>query len=449
MADDLLGNGKLVVRGGVGIFYDSSSQDFFVGNQAYNTNAGEAGPAFNGIGFASPVVSTITSGTPIFGNYSPSSVFTVDQGLVTPRYYSYNLNIESQVASKVAIQVGYVGSQGRHLFHFRDLNQVNNVSGSVDICGNGQKITYGQQCYLTYSVGSYINIPLYYVNQIETSAISNYNSLQSTLKLQNWHRLTSTVNYTWAHSIDTASDGLDFVPNASMPDNSFNPHGERASSNFDVRQRFQWYWTYNLPNFDKAQKILNGWALDGMFNFATGQPYTVSYLFEGDYNGSGEYFGRPDIIGNPYPGAHGTNLLNMAAFAAPCTWDSSANACVSGTSHPGSEGRNAFNAPNYTNFDFSLTKTSHLTEKVAMELRTDFFNIFNHPNFSNPLLPGFGIDVFGNTHTAGNRLVAGSDPATSGTQFLATTATPDVGSGNPYLGGGGPRSLQVAVHFTF
>ncbi len=449
MADDLMGNGKLVVRAGVGIFYDSSSQDFFVGNQAYNTNAGEAGPAFNGIGFASPVVSTITSGTPIFGNYSPSSVFTVDQGLVTPRYYSYNLNIESQVASKVAIQVGYVGSQGRHLFHFRDLNQVNNVSGSVDLCGNGQKITYGQQCYPTYSVGSYIDIPLYYVNQIETSAISNYNSLQSTLKLQNWHRLTSTVNYTWAHSIDTASDGLDFVPNASMPDNSFNPHGERASSNFDVRQRFQWYWTYNLPNFDKAQKILNGWALDGMFNFATGQPYTVSYLFEGDYNGSGEYYGRPDIIGNPYPGAHGTNLLNMAAFAAPCTWDSSANACVSGTSHPGSEGRNAFNAPNYTNFDFSLTKTSHLTEKVAMELRTDFFNIFNHPNFSNPLLPGFGIDVFGNTHTVGSRLVAGSDPATSGTQFLATTATPDVGSGNPYLGGGGPRSMQVAVHFTF
>jgi hypothetical protein len=49
----------------------------------------------------------------------------------------------------------------------------------------------------------------------------------------------------------------------------------------------------------------------------------------------------------------------------------------------------------------------------------------------------------------GNRLVAGSDPATSGTQFLATTATPDVGSGNPYLGGGGPRSMQVAVHFTF
>ena len=431
VADDLMGNGKLVIRAGGGIYYDGPSQDFFVGNQAYNTNAGEAGPAFNGIGFASPVISTITAGTPIFGDYSPSSVFTVDQKLVTPRYGSYNLNIESQVAKKVAVQIGYVGSQGRHLFHFRDLDQFNNVAGSVDSCGNGQTISYGEQCFPSYSVGSYVDIPLYYVNQIETSALSNYNSAQASLKVQNWRGMTSTLNYTWAHSIDDASDGLDFVPNASQPDNSFNPRGDRASSNFDVRHRVQWYWTYNLPKFQQARWLSNGWALDGMFNFATGQPYTVSYLFEGDFNGSGEYFGRPDIIGNPYAGTGGTNLLNVAAFAAPCNVDSSGN-CISGW-HPGSEGRNAFNAPNYTNFDFSLTKTSHLTETMTMELRGDFFNIFNHPNFSNPLLPGFGVDYLN----------------TNGSQFIQTTATPDVGSGNPYLGGGVPRSAQLAVHFTF
>jgi len=452
LADDLKGDGKLVIRSGIGVYYDGPSQDFFVGNQAYNTNAGEAGPAFNGIGFASPVVSTITKGTPIFGGYTPSSVFTVDQKLVTPRYVSYNLTIESQVTKKIAVQIGYVGSQGRHLFHFRDLNQFNNVAGSVDSCGNGQSISYGEQCFPSYSVGSYLDIPLYYINQIETSALSNYNSAQGTLKVQNWRGMTSTLNYTWSHSIDDASDGLDFVPNASQPDNSFNPRGDRASSNFDVRQRLQWYWTYNLPKFQQARWIADGWALDGMFNFATGQPYTVSYLFEGDYNGSGEYFGRPDIIGNPHAGAQGTNLLNMAAFAAPCTVDTNpASAtygnCING--HPGSEGRNAFNAPNYANFDFSLTKTSHLTETATMEFRCDFFNIFNHPNLSNPLLPGFGIDAFGNTHTAGDRLVAGSDPIANGAQYLTTTATPDVGSGNPYLGGGGPRSAQLAVHFKF
>jgi hypothetical protein len=453
VADDLLGNGKLVIRTGAGIFYDGASQDFFVGNQPWNTNPAEAGPAFNGIGFAASVAQTVpTDNSPIFSDYEPNSVFTVDQHLVTPRYVSYNLNIESQLAKKIAVQIGYVGSQGRHLYHFRDLNQVNNESGAVT-CANGQKIQPGYVCYPSYSIGSFTDISLWYVNQIETSAISNYNSLQTTLKILNWHNLTSTVNYTWAHSIDTASDGLDFVPNAAQPDDSFNPHAERASSNFDVRQRFQWYWTYNLPKFDRAEKLLSGWAVDGMFNFATGQPYTVSYLYENDLNQSGEWFGRPDVIGDPYKGASGINLLNLEAFAAPCTnidtdpASSTYESCLSG-GHPGSEGRNAFKSPNFTNYDFSLTKTTHLTEKVSMQLRTDFFNIFNHPNFSNPLLPGFGVDGFVSSHIEGNRLIAGSGPGSSG-QFLQTTATPDVGSGNPYLGGGGPRSMQIAAHFTF
>ena len=443
VADDLLGNGKLVLRVGGGIFYDGASQDFFVGNQAYNTNPGEAGPAFNGIGFSTSVVTTISPNAPIFGNYSPNSLFTVDQKLTTPRYGSYNLNIESQLTKNIALQIGYVGSQGRHLYHFRDLDQFNIKNGSVDSCGNGSTITYGNQCFPDY----------WYINQIETSALSNYNSLQATLKVQGWHGLTSTLNYTWAHSIDTASDGLDFVPNASMPDDSWDPHAERANSNFDVRQHMQWYWTYNLPKYHQAKWITNGWALDGMFNFATGQPYTVSYIYESNYNGSGEFVGRPDIIGNPHAGTRGTNLLNLEAFAAPCSnidtnpASSTYETCLGGY-HPGSEGRNAFRSTSYTNFDFSLTKTSHLTKTATMEFRADFFNVLNHPNFSNPLLPGFGADIFGSSHLEGSRLVAGSGQGTSG-MWMPTTATPDVGTGNPYLGGGGPRSAQLAVHFIF
>ena len=431
MADDVLGNQKLVVRSSVGIYYDGPSQDFFVGNEAYNTSPSQQGPAFNTIGFASPAVATITSGTPIFGdttNYSPNSLFSVEQNLRTPRYYSYGLNIESQLTPKIAVQIGYVGSEGRHLFRFRDINQAFNTPGSGN-CGNGQSVTYGEQCFPAYV----------FINQIETSALSNYNSLQNTLKLQNLHGVTSTLNYTWAHSIDTASDGEDFVPNAAMPDNSWNPHAERASSNFDVRQRVQWYWKYALPNtkIRQAGWVVNGWALDGMFNFATGQPYTVSFF--GDYNGSGEGLGRFDIVGNPHqgvggvdPATGGVELLNMQAFAAPCPWDSVNQVCT-GAGHPGNEGRNAFHAPNYTNMDFSLNKTSHITEKLAVELRADFFNLFNHPNLGNPLMPGFGVFV---------------NPYPS-SQFVETTATPDVATGNPYLGGGGPRSLQLAAHFNF
>jgi hypothetical protein len=453
LADDLTGNGKLVVRTGIGIFYDGASQDFFVGNQPWNTYAAQAGPAFNNIGFSFTPTATIQPGVAVFSpsTYSPNSVFTVAPSLPTPIYLSYNLNVESQVAKKIAVQIGYVGSEGHHLFRFRDLNQVDIVSGTTESCGNGQIIAYGQQCFPS----------LYYVNQIETTANSFYNSLQGSLKLQNWHGVTSTLNYTWAHSIDNASDGLDFVPNAAQPDNSFNPHGERASSNFDVRQRVQWYWTYNFHNLATAKWLTNGWAVDGMFNFATGQPYTVT-LFEGNWNGSGEYFSRPDVISNPQaahginPQNGGYNLLNAAAFAAPCTIDPTGN-CSS--VHPGSEGRNAFNSTDFTNFDFTLAKTSHLTERVVMKLQADFFNIFNHANFSNPLLPNFAVDAFANgyhTPAGSNRVLGGVDPTAigsngkvNGPQYIQTTATPDVASGNPYLGGGGPRTAQLAVHFTF
>ena len=141
LADDLMGNGKLVIRTGAGIFYDSSSQDFFVGNQAYNTNAGEAGPAFNGIGFATPVASTITPGDAIFGNYLPNSLFTVAQNLPTPRYVAYNLNIESQLAKMIAVQVGYVGSQGPSPLPLPRYQPVQQRPGNcADSCGKGQTI---------------------------------------------------------------------------------------------------------------------------------------------------------------------------------------------------------------------------------------------------------------------------------------------------------------------
>ena len=77
-----------------------------------------------------------------------------------------------------------------------------------------------------------------------------------------------------------------------------------------------------------------------------------------------------------------------------------------------------------------------------MQLRVDFFNVFNHPNFTNPLLPNFATDMF----TNGGQVVNGR---LVGTGFLASTATPDVGTGNPYLGGGGPRNIQFGLKFFF
>jgi hypothetical protein len=101
--------------------------------------------------------------------------------------------------------------------------------------------------------------------------------------------------------------------------------------------------------------------------------------------------------------------------------------------------RNAFYGPHFRNFDLALSKENKITERVAMQLRIDVFNIFNHPNFSNPLNPNDVVDWTSN----------GIDPTGRGIGFLPITVTPDVGAQNPYLGGGGPRDVQVAVRFSF
>jgi hypothetical protein len=164
--------------------------------------------------------------------------------------------------------------------------------------------------------------------------------------------------------------------------------------------------------------------------------------FFNDYNGTGEFYGRPDLVGDPYAGTGGTNLLNLAAFKVPCDWNQILGIC-NGNQHIGNLPRNAFTGPDYRNFDFSLVKNTALTERVHMQLRADFFNIFNHPNLANPLWPGFETDMLHN----GFNTAVGMEG--HGTGFLQTTVTPDVGLGNPSLGGGGPRNIQLAVKFTF
>ncbi len=419
IAYDVSGSGKTVVRAGWGVFYDAFSQDFFVGQLPFNTF--NPGPGYNGVGpspilFSFSPVATIVPGQPVFpaSSFSASDVFTVDHKLRTPYYENYNLNIQHQISKIAAVQVGYVGSSGRKLFRYRDINQTDPATGTHPFPAFG------------------------FVNQLETSASSNYNSLQTSLKLNASKRLNATFNYTWSHSIDNASDGQDYVPNATQPDNSFNTRAERANSNFDSRNHLASYLTFTLPDSHVLPKLLSGWSIDSVITHATGMPYNVTFLSGGDLNGSGEFFGRPDLVGNPFSGrATPSQYLNLSAFAAPCTF--SGGACTGGQ-HFGNLRRNAFAGPAFTDFDLSLSKNTQITESVAMQIRIDAFNVLNHPNFTNPLLPSFGIDFAGN----------GLDPNTGrGIGFLGITATPDVGIGNPFLGSGGPRNLQLSVRFSF
>ncbi len=469
-AYDVGGDGKTVIRGGWGLYFDAFSHDFFAGQLPFNTF--NPGPVFNPIGpdavlftfdpanltpVAGPCVSpniaipgTMMCAPPVFTGFLDSDVFTIDPELATPYVQNYNLNVQRELGEHAAVQVGYVGSQGRRLFRYRDINQASIVPDPMNP-GMFLQVRPFDNGPFAPSLGTFL-----YVNQFESTAASGYNALQTQFSIRKWHGLTSKVNYTWSHAIDNSSDGQDYVAQATQPDDSFNPSGERASSNFDTRHRFTWYFVYDLPKTETLKWLLSDWSVDGIFSYSTGQPYNVTYLFEDDFNGSGEFFGRPDVVGDPFAGTgqEPGNLLNLSAFAAPCTFDNDPlsptfGTCSPGTQHFGNLGRNAFNGPSFHNFDFSISKDFRVNERVKVNFRADFFNLFNHPNFTNPVLPDFGITFLQNGGVFVDTGALDLLGELRGDGFLGARNTPDTAIGNPFLGGGGPRNIQLGVRVTF
>ncbi len=442
-AYDVTGNGKTVIRAGAGIFYDIFEQDMFLGQLPFNTF--NPGPAYNPVGpepflFAG-TTNPIVSGEPVFSDFSQVDVFAIDRHARTPYMGNYNFNLQQQLSNKIALQVGYVGSMGRKLFRYRDINQPTQAMiNSHDPSETGGCCAPRPFDNLVPPLGG----TLFYVNQIESTAVSNYNSLQASLRIHGWKGYESTVNYTYSHSIDNSSDAQDFVPNATQPNNSYRPDLEKGNSNFDVRHRFVWMSTYEFPKLHgRASRLTDGWGINAVITLQAGQPFHLN--LSDDYDGTGEFFPRPDVVGNPWAGTRSPdNFLNLASFAVPCTLnptgDGFADACLQGTQHQGSMGRNSLYGPNFKQFDFSIFKNTQITEKLNLQFRVEFYNLPNHPNFASPLYPNF--EAFADNN--GIDAVAGH-----GIGFLPLSETGDVGVGNPFLGGGGPRGIQLALKFTF
>jgi hypothetical protein len=457
MAWDVSGKGQTVVRAGWGMFYDAFSQDMALGHLPYPPYF-DPGPAYNPIGpdpiYSAGTTGTVAAGTPLFGDETACNfecdTFSFNRNIKMPYMENYNLNIQQQISSHAMFQLGYVGSQGHRLWRFFDLSQPSQAQitaadlGCACINDYGVPRNYGGNPY-----GSF------YIMQENSTGQSNYNSLQASLRLTGWHGLTSITNYVWSKSLDNSSDGEDFEPNAAQPNNSTMPNLEYGPSNFNLPQRFTWILNYKFPDHGGSmQRLKNGWGFDNTVSLQSGQPFQMNYNFEDDFSGSGEGDDRPDVVGPiTYHENNPANFVNLNAFALPCTVSAStdggtanglASDCVPGTRHFGDEGRDSLHGPTFKQWDLAVYKDTLLTERLRMQLRADFFNIINHPNFANPFLPafiadpgvnGFALNGAGNTET--------------GTAGYPITATGDVGIGNPFLGGGGPRGIQLAAKFTF
>jgi hypothetical protein len=276
-------------------------------------------------------------------------VFSVNQNFRTPYFFNYNLNVEKSFGNGMAVwQVGYVGSEGRKLSIMLNINQFGQLATQFPNYGG--------------------------VNQLNSIGTSNYNALQSTLRLRAWHGLTSSLAYTWAHALDeiTAYRGA-------LPYDSTNLKAEYGNGDFDTRHNFSATLTWDIPGSSHGPKLLtHGWSVNSLMTFHRGQPL--------DQSRTGY-----DIIGDPFAGVShsfqktasftGVHWINPAAFCLPAV-DGGTAPCSGPNIFGGNLRRNQIYGPGYSAVDMSVLKNIAITERVRAQFRVEFFNLFNHINLA-------------------------------------------------------------------
>ncbi|MFZ0804919.1 MAG: TonB-dependent receptor [Candidatus Sulfotelmatobacter sp.] len=363
----------LVVRGGIGVFYDQINMNPFLDFRPPNggTDGLENNPAgpspvsvynANTLGQSSytwqyqqyifPGVATCVTGTAAECGATDYSVFSISQNFRTPYFYNYNLNVQKSFGNGLAVwQVGYVGSEGRKLSVMLNLNQLPNTPF-------GGTIGPFAASYPNFSC------PTCSINQLNSAGTSNYNALQSTLRLREWHGLTSQFVYTWAHALDDIS-----AYRGAIPLDSNNLKAEYGNGDFDTRQNFSATFTWMIPGSSHGPQILtHGWQVNSLMTFHGGQPLDE---VRGEFNSSGI-----DQIGPAFQGV--SHAFNKSGV----TWINPANFVSPGATFLGTLRRNQIYGPGFSDVDLSVFKNIPITERFKAQFRIELFNAFNRVNLA-------------------------------------------------------------------
>lgn len=273
---------------------------------------------------------------------------TVDPGFNNAYIQSWNLNVQHQVTPELALMVGYFGSNGTNLITRRNINQPVNGVRPYAALSNSSPILPGT------ALGN--------ITQTESTGNSSYNALWVSATQRLARGLQFNASYTWSKSLDFTS----FSSAGVVVQNSDDLRGDRALSDFDARHRFVVSAICELPF--RGNQYVEGWQLAVILQSQSGNPFNL-VTNNSTVNGIANTL-RPDvtspieIIGNVDRWFDTSVLRPVGRF--------------------GNLGRNVVIGPRFDNIDFSIIKTTKLSERVDAQFRAEFFDILNHANFGRP-----------------------------------------------------------------
>lgn len=363
-----LGNAKLVVRGGFGMFYD---QPF----GTYWRSSGYGVPPFIQI---AEIDATPQSAVPF-----PNAAATVSAANVlsgskigdlrpfkhtgTGYTEQYNMTIQSQVTPTLALTVGYAGDQGRKLTRTGQMNT------RIPVMVNGRKF---------FAPNAPLINPNWATVRLEVNdANSNYNALILKVDKRFAGGFQAGLSYSFAKIMSDADAvyGADLVSGGeNQVMDPYDPRLDRARASFSEKHVLIVNYSYMLPwNRSGAKgRVVNGWQIAGVTRLSSGAPFPAESQCCSNNGSTGSTIAdRPDLgpgkNNNPILG--GPDLyFDPAVFALPTA------------GFYGNLGRNTMVGPGLVDFDFSLHKNTAITERVGLQFRAELFNIFNHPNFGTP-----------------------------------------------------------------
>lgn len=391
----LFGDKRSVIRTGYQMGYDS-----FFNNIA--SNAVASTPNLIATQVPSVVTTALPRGTPAnsttLATVSRAPRPTDAQTLMSPNlrnpyYQRWSFGFQRELPANLLADVSYVGTKGTRLFVTEDLNPV--VPTSLQVMPAGIVPPYATQGRLDNLQGQ---------RTIRTNGgDSNYHSLQAQLTRRFRGGLLATAAYTWSKAIDNGSEifqvaATGAAQQSAIPSVFGGQQIDRGLSFFDRKHRFVMSYVYQLP-FYKDQRgfaghLLGGWQLSGIGTIESGVPFNITNGLDAD--GLGGALDRPNFNPNGTPGvravfnrASPTGYVNPENANAPIDPATAMYIGLPAQTGPnpartGNLGRNTWRGPGIRNWDASLQKNIRISERFRAELRGEFFNVLNNPQYGVP-----------------------------------------------------------------